>query len=137
RLVAHHGQIPTTRPVGQLAFPLVSGLILARAVIDRRTIQVADMRAEADQYPESWKNALREGWRTVLAVPLVHTGEAIGAIVIRRAEVRPFSERQIELVNTFADQAVIAIENTRLFEEVQAKTRDLQQSLEHQTATSK
>src|SRR5262249_26883361 len=97
--------------------------------MDRRTIQVADMLAEADEYPESRKNALRLGYRTALAVPLVHAGEAIGVILIRRGEVRPFTERQIELVNTFADQAVIAIENTRLFEEVQARTRELAKTL--------
>src|SRR5262249_35136524 len=136
RLVAHHGQIPTPGPVGQLTLSLVRGLIIGRAVIDRRTIQVADTLAEADECPESRKNALREGWRTVLVVPLVHAGEAIGAIVIRRAEVRPFTERQIELVNTFADQAVIAIENTRLFEEVKAQTRNLSIALQRQTATS-
>jgi two-component system, NtrC family, sensor kinase len=69
------------------------------------------MLAEADEYPESRERALRLGYRTALAVPLVHAGEAIGNIFIRRAEVRPFTERQVELVNTFADQAVIAIEN--------------------------
>jgi GAF domain-containing protein len=79
------------------------------------------MLAEADEYPRSHKDALQQGYRTVLCVPLVHAGAAIGVILIRRAEVRPFTERQIELVNTFADQAVIAIENTRLFEEVQAR----------------
>src|SRR5262249_55148935 len=88
-------------------------------------IHVADMLAEADEYPESRKSALQLGYRTALAVPLVHAGDAIGVIFIRRAEVRPFTERQIELLNTFADQAVIAIENTRLFEEVQARNRDL------------
>jgi signal transduction histidine kinase len=103
----------------------VRGRISGRAVIDRRTIQVADMLAEADEYPESWMTALQQGYRTALAVPLVHAGEAIGVIFIRRSEVRPFTERQIELVNTFADQAVIAIENSRLFEEVQARTREL------------
>jgi GAF domain-containing protein/anti-sigma regulatory factor (Ser/Thr protein kinase) len=135
RLVAHHGQIPTARTVGQLTLPLVRGLIAARAVIDRRTIQVADILTEADEYPESWKHALQSGFRTGLGVPLVHAGKAIGVIVIRRAEVRPFTERQIELVNTFADQAVIAIDNTRLFEEVQARTSELTEALEQQTAT--
>src|SRR5262249_47601417 len=107
-----------------------------RAVLHRRTIHVADILAEADVYPESRKRALQLGHRTLLAVPLVHAGEAIGVIVIRRVEVCPFTERQIELVNTFADQAVIAIENTRLFEDVQARTRELQEALEQQTASS-
>jgi signal transduction histidine kinase len=129
RLVAHHGQIPTAASVGQF-YPLVRGHIVGRAVIDRRTIQVADILAEADEYPWSRKNALQHGYRTALAVPLVHTGEAIGVIFIRRAEVRPFTERQVELVNTFADQAVIAIENTRLFEEVQSRTRELAKTVE-------
>src|SRR5262249_14687948 len=74
--------------------------------------------------------ALQLGYRTALAVPLVHAGEAIGVIFIRRSEVRPFTERQVELVNTFADQAVIAIENSRLFEEVQARTRELAKTVE-------
>jgi signal transduction histidine kinase len=130
RLVAHHGQIPMPGPVGQITTPLGRGFIGGRAVIDWRTIQVADMLAEADEYPESHKNALKLGYRTALAVPLVHAGEAIGVILIRRGEVRPFTERQIELVNTFADQAVIAIENTRLFEEVQARTRELAKTVE-------
>src|SRR5262249_5893231 len=105
-------------------------------VIERRTIHIADILAEGDEYPEGRKNALQTGYRTALAVPLVHAGEAIGVIFIRRDEVRPFTERQIELVKIFADQAVIAIENTRLFEEVQARTKELQHSLDRQTATS-
>src|SRR5262245_35835629 len=136
RLVAHYGQIPLGRPVGQLTLPLVRGRIVGRAVIDGRTIQVADILAEADEYPDTRSRALQQGWRTALGVPLVHAGKAIGVIFIRRAEVRPFTERQIELVNTFADQAVIAIENTRLFEEVQARTHELSNALEYQTATS-
>src|SRR5262249_23721956 len=114
--------------------PLMRGRIMGRAVLDRRTIHVADMLAEADEYPPSWKRAVQTGYRTALAVPLVHAGEAIGVIFIRRGEVRPFTERQIELVNTFADQAVIAIENTRLFEAEQASKRELQESLQQQTA---
>src|SRR5262249_42237398 len=129
RLVAHHGQIPLAGPVGQHTLPLVRGLIAGRAVIDRRTIHVADILAGADEYPESRRLALQIGYRTVLCVPLVHAGEAIGHILIRRAEVRPFTERQIELVSTFADQAVIAIENTRLF-------RETKEALERQTATA-
>ena len=125
RLVAHHGQIPMGGPVGQLTFPLARGLISGRVVLDRRTIQVADMLVEADEYPGSLKTARQLGYRTALGVPLIHAGEAIGAILIRRTVVRQFTDRQIELVNTFADQAVIAIENTRLFEEVQARTREL------------
>src|SRR5262245_9983952 len=136
RLVAHYGQIPTSGPVGHLTFPLVRGLIMGRAVIDRRTIHVEDILAGEDEYAEGRKNALRLGYRTALAVPLVHAGEAIGFILIRRTEMRPFTERQIELVNTFADQAVIAIENTRLFEEVQARTGELSEALEQQTATA-
>jgi two-component system, NtrC family, sensor kinase len=136
RLVAHHGQLPMTGPVGQLTRPLVRGLVAGRAVIDRRTIQVADMCAESDEYPESQKIALQLGHRTALAVPLIHAAKAIGVFLIWRAEVRPFTKRQIELANTFADQAVIAIENTRLFEEVQARTRELTGALEQQTATS-
>jgi signal transduction histidine kinase len=130
RLVAHHGQIPTSGPIGQHTVPLVRGGIGGRAVIDRRTIHVADFLAEADEYPESRQRALQTGYRTALAVPLVHAGAAIGLIFIRRGEVRPFTERQVELVNTFADQAVIAIENTRLFEEVQARTRELAKTVE-------
>jgi GAF domain-containing protein len=73
------------------------------------TIHVADMQAEADEYPVTQKIALRHGLsHRALGAPLIHAGEAIGAIIIRRPEVRPFTERQIELVNTFADQAVIA-----------------------------
>jgi signal transduction histidine kinase len=131
RLVAHHGgQHPKSGPVGQHTLPLARGFITGRAVIDRRTIHVADILAEGNEYPEGQKRALQVGFRAALAVPLVHAGEAIGLIFIRRAEVHPFTERQIELVNTFADQAVIAIENTRLFDEVQARTRELAKTVE-------
>src|SRR5262249_29076683 len=104
--------------------------------LDRQAIQVDDAQAEGGEYPEGSDFARRLGFRTILAVPLVRAGEAIGAIVLRRKEVRPFTDQQIELLKTFADQAVIAIQNTRLVEEVQAKTRELQESLEYQTATS-
>src|SRR5262249_46592668 len=82
------------------------------------------------------KMALRLGHRTALHVPLLREDEAIGALAIRRTEVKPFTEKQIELVQTFADQAVIAIENVRLFEEVQARTHDLSEWLQRQTAAA-
>src|SRR5262245_58285621 len=133
RIVAHHGPLPTT---GQATQPLTRGIAFARAVLDRQTIHVADLQAEMGEYPQSSDLARRLGIRTVLVQPLIRDGKAIGAISIRRADVRPFTDRQIELLKTFADQAVIAIETTRLFEEVQARTKELQESLDLQTATS-
>ena len=76
------------------------------------------------------------GHRTILSIPLLRGDEAIGTLQIRRTEIRPFTENQIELAETFADQAVIAIENVRLFEEAQARTEDLRESLRQQTATA-
>src|SRR5262245_61703799 len=131
RLVAHHGPIP---PAGRM--PLSRGVLTAHAVLDRRTIHVADAQAATDEYPVTSENARQIGFRTALVLPLIRAGEAIGTISIRRTEVRPFTDRQINLLKTFADQAVIAIENTRLFEEVQARTKELQDSLDRQTATS-
>jgi signal transduction histidine kinase len=143
RLVAHEGRLPTTDPVGHATLRLTRGAVMTRAVLDRRTIQVADMHAVGDEYPEGSDLALRLGHRTILAVPLIRAGTAIGVIALRRTEVRPFIDRQIALLETFADQAVIAIENTRLFEAERARTNELMErtgelaeALEYQTATS-
>src|SRR5262245_16541543 len=136
RLVAHHGQIPIPGPVGQVMVPLTRALTFARAILDRQTIQIADLQAETAEYPQGSEFALSLGFRTALAVPLVVSGKAVAVISIRRAEVREFTDRQIELLKVFADQAIIAIENTRLFEAEQASKRELQESLEQQIATS-
>ncbi|HLC42497.1 MAG TPA: MASE2 domain-containing protein, partial [Methylomirabilota bacterium] len=101
RLVAQEGPI-AGYPVGQ-GPPLDRGTPAGRAVLDRRTIHVADAQAEIEEYPEGSAIARRFGHRTTLVVPLLRAGEAIGVIAVRRAEVRPFSDRQVELLKTFAD----------------------------------
>src|SRR5262245_9033151 len=138
RLLANYGPLPTVAQVGQPlhGLPFNHGSVTARAIIDKTTIHVADVQAETNEYPEGSAWARRAGHRTIVAVPLMRAGEAIGAIVIRRAHVRPFTDRQVALLKIFADQAVIAIENTRLFEAEQASKRELQESLEYQTAMS-
>jgi GAF domain-containing protein len=129
---AHHGPIP----IHFTEWPIERGWATGRAFVDRAPVHVHDLQAAAHEFPVGAEFALRLGHRTILAVPLLRENEAIGALAIRRTEVKPFTDKQIELVTTFADQAVIAIENARLFDEVQARTRELSESLEQQTATS-
>jgi GAF domain-containing protein len=107
---------------------------IGRSLLDASTVHVHDVQADAN-YNHVGVDVLG-AYRTVLCVPLLRQGIAIGAIALTRARVRPFTDKQIELVETFADQAVIAIENVRLFEAEQKRTRELTESLEQQTATA-
>jgi two-component system NtrC family sensor kinase len=104
-----------------------------RAILDRAIIHVHDVLADPEY---SRALALAGGWRAVLAVPLLRDGIAVGAITVGKAEPIPFSDRQVQLLNTFADQALIAIENVRLFDDVRKRTGELSEALEQQTATS-
>jgi signal transduction histidine kinase len=118
---AHYGPIP----IDFSKFPIARTWTAGRAVADRKPVHVHDLLAAGDEFPDGHAISVRLGQRTLFSVPLLREDEALGCITIRRAEVRPFTQRQIELATIFADQAVIAIENTRLFEEVQARNRDL------------
>ena len=109
---------------------------LGRAILEAATVHIPDIEAvpASSDAVQHWRQI--GGYRTVLAVPLMREGGVVGAVVLTRSTVSPFSDKQIELVETFADQAVIAIENVRLFDEVQARTRDLTELLQQQTATA-
>ena len=128
RRAAHFGPVPMATVLGE-------GRVIdrdtppGRAIADRQTIHVHDLQAAGAEFPGAKTRGIAMGLRTVLSAPLLREGIAIGAIHIRRREIRPFSDKQIKLLETFAAQAVIAIENVRLFQE-------LKESLEQQTATS-
>ena len=128
RVVSHYGVVPTVPR--EERFEIQRDSLTGRSVIECRAVHVTDLLAESDaEFGMAKAYAARFGYRTSVAVPLLREGNVIGVIIIRRTEVRAFSEKQIELLKTFADQAVIAIENVRLFAEIQER-------LEQQTATS-
>jgi signal transduction histidine kinase len=132
RVAASHGTLRAfdsdERP------PISRGLLTGRAILERRTIHVHDLLAEVEtEYPEAREIQRRAGHRTTLVTPMLRQGVAIGAIAILRREVRPFTDQQIALLQTFADQAVIAIENVRLFRELEVANRELEVASQHKS----
>ncbi len=110
------------------------GSATGRTALERRTVHIHDVFADPDY--EQPARQVAEGFRTVLGIPMLKGDELLGVFALHRHEVKPFSERQIDLMETFADQAVIAIENVRLFKELEDRNRALTEALEQQTATS-
>ncbi|HEX7270706.1 MAG TPA: GAF domain-containing protein, partial [Casimicrobiaceae bacterium] len=128
---------PSPDPVTHVdSLPINRDSITGRAVLERKMIHVPDLLAEAAEYPLSREIAKRHGHRAVVVVPLLREGNAFGAILLRRAEVRPFSERELALLRTFGDQAAIAIENVRLFNETKEALEQQQASGEVLAAIS-
>ena len=135
RHVASSGLTPDEHEgAKRVAIDVNRSTVTGRAVLDRKIIHILDAGADPDfHFPEGLK---RIGFRTLLGVPLLREGQPIGVIVLMRKTVSAFSDKQIQLVKTFGDQAVIAIENVRLFEDEQQRSRELTEALEQQTATS-
>ncbi|MGE3915638.1 MAG: GAF domain-containing protein, partial [Hyphomicrobiaceae bacterium] len=132
-IAAHFGSIPI--PDGA-SYSLKAVSPPVHCMASRSLVEVTDLLEEAEAYPDGARASRATGARSFLCAPLIAKDRAIGAFVLRRAEARPFSRSQAALVEAFADQAVIAIENARLFEAEQARTRELRESLEYQTAIS-
>src|SRR4029434_1313618 len=129
RLVAHHGGVPSSTEA-----PIRRSSPLGRIFVDRKTLHVHDLAAELEtEFPDAKASQERLGHRTILGTPLLREGVPVGVIGLRRTEVRPFTEKQIKLLETFADQAVIAIENVRLFQEIQDKNEQLEAANRHKS----
>src|SRR5262249_3469231 len=136
-LGGHRGHDAEWREAAARLFPhpVSRELVAGAAMLDREILHVVDAQSDA-RFPQTQTLALAQGYRSGLAVPMLRDSVAVGAIVVFRQEARPFSEREINLLRTFADQAVIAVENVRLFTELEARNSDLRVALEQQTATN-
>src|SRR5262249_28806556 len=134
--VAHHSLTPEVLEMNRRAYPAPPSRrsAAARAILERGFVQIPDINADPDYVLGA--QAVVGGYRSVVGVPILRDGLPIGSIAVARAQAGLLPDRQIELLKTFADQAAIAIENVRLFEADQARTRELSESLEQQTATS-
>jgi signal transduction histidine kinase len=133
RVAVRFGEVG--RPIGE-QIPLDRSTIAGRSIVDMQPLQVADLQQASDEFALGRQYATEIGYHTVLGMPLIREGRALGSIVILRTEVRPFEQKHIALLSTFADQAAIAIENVRLFEAEQQRSQELNESLEQQTATA-
>jgi GAF domain-containing protein len=131
RDVAWFGELKRT-----LAIPLDRTSVSGRSVCEMRAVSIDDLQNDGDDLARGRKIARKDGHRSIIAVPLIQEGRALGTIVVRRTEIRPFEQKHIALLTNFAAQAVIAIENARLLNELRRRTTDLSESLEQQTATS-
>lgn len=132
RRVASYGSMPIPHRIGE-EIPFTRGRVDGRIIIDRQTIHVHDITEVETEYPDAKPLHQLSGTRTILGTPLLRKGNPIGSIVIRRTEVRPFTDKQIALLKTFADQAVIAIENVRLFHEIEQKSLLLEAANKHKS----
>ena len=137
RLAANHGFSEQYRQfISDHSIRPGRGTLVGRTALEGHPVHIPDVLADPEY---TWTESLKRGegeYRTMLGVPLLREGTPLGVMAMTRPTVRPFSDRQIELLTTFADQAVIAIENARLFEDVQARTEELGESLQQQTATA-
>ena len=127
RLVASYGELPVHIQARE-GFPVNRDRVIGRTICDRRSVHVHDLAAEDSEYPSGSSDAKRLGHRTTLGIPLLRERTLIGGILFRRWEVRPFSDNQIALLESFADHAAIAIENVRLFEAEKQRTSALAQA---------
>jgi signal transduction histidine kinase len=133
RVAAFHGSVEES---AWLSHAIHRGWVAGRAVVDAQTVHVEDLPKAEAEFPLGAQIAVRLGHRTALAMPLLRKSVPIGALFLRRREVRQFSDKELALLQTFADQAVIAIENVRLFRELEARNTDLTETLAQQTATA-